>query len=90
MRIYLQQCKIGTDGNAGWLVLYGGKLLAVLEQADDGAVVLAAGLEYPFLNVMVSWDSLDEARTDCNEIGKLYRAGVSPKAIANFLVGEAV
>lgn len=90
MRISLRQCKIGTNGNTGWLVLYDGKLLAVLQQANDGTVVLAAGLDYPFVGVMVGWDSLDDARADCNKIGKLYHAGASPEAMADFLVSEVV
>jgi len=71
------------------LVRYGGKLLAVLGQGDDGSVFLAAGLDHPFVSVMVGWDSLDDARAHCNEIGRLYSKGVSPKDIASFLVGEA-
>ena len=90
MRISLRKCKIGIRGSNGWLVRYGEKLMAVLRQDDDGTVFLAAGLEYPFVNVMVGWDSLDDARAHCDEIGRLYSNGVSPEAIADFLVSEAV
>ena len=71
-------------------MLYDGKLLAVLQQADDGTVLLAAGFEHPFVCVMAGWDSLDDARADCSEIGRLYRAGNSPEAIADFLVDKGV
>lgn len=52
--------------------------------------MLAAGFEHPFVCVMVGWDSLDDARADCSEIGRLYRAGNSPEAIADFLVDKGV
>lgn len=90
MRISLRQCKIGIGGDTGWLVLYDGKLLAVVSQMDDRTAVLAAGLEYLFVSVMVGWDSLDDARAHCNEIGKLCRAGVLPEAIADFQISEVV
>ena len=54
MRTSLRQYKVGMKSETGWLVLYGGSLVAVLQKSDDGAVFLAAGIEKPLVCVMLS------------------------------------
>ena len=79
MRVSMRQCKTGMKGETGWLVLYGGSLVAVLQKSDDGTVFLATGIEEPFVCVMSGRDSLEDAKTFCNKVGKFYNNSLSPK-----------
>ena len=82
-RIGLRRIRIGLpdDASEGWLVNYGGNLLAVLSMGEDGEVHLAAGFREPFVCVLMSWRDLAAARADFNDVARLYRAGVIPGMI---------
>ncbi len=82
-RLSLRACRLGLpdDGSAGWLVLYASHLLAVLSQARDGRVVLAAGFKAPFEEVEIDWPDLASARADFAAVARLYRADVAPGMI---------
>lgn len=84
MRISLRQCKVGMSGKTGWLVLHGGSLVAVLQEFDDGTVFLAAGIEEPFVCVMLDWNSLEDAKIFCAKVEKFYNSGPSPGVKFNY------
>ena len=81
--IGLHRCRLGLpeDARGGWVVRYGGSLLAVLSDAAEGEVSLAAGFREPFKCVGISWPDLASARADFIDVARLYRAGVDPNMI---------
>lgn len=82
-RVTFQRCAIGVAGEAGWIVLYGGNIIAILEGDDEGNVSLCAGFEEPYDNIGLSWTNLADAKADFSRIARLYRIGVPPTIIGS-------
>ncbi len=82
-RLSFRGCRIGLpeDSAPGWLVVYAGCLLAVLSEAPDGRVSLAAGFREPFVCVTIDWTDFAMAKADFTDVVRLYRAGVIPGMI---------
>jgi hypothetical protein len=73
-RISFTRCTYGGDARPGWVVRFGGSLIAVLYEGDNGEVGLKAGLEIPFIGVGITWSSLAEAKAYIEQWAGLYRS----------------
>jgi hypothetical protein len=85
MRTIFTETRIGIHDKKGWLVRYGGRLVAVLTESEDGSVTLTAGLEHPFICVWQSWPSLAAAKEEFRAFCRVYAKGATPKQLTDFI-----
>ena len=84
-KLTFRRCGIGVTGEPGWIVLYGGNIIAVLQGGDEGKVSLCAGFEHPYTCIHSSWTSLADAKADFSRMARLYRMGIPPTTIGRLM-----
>jgi hypothetical protein len=55
------------------MVRYGGSLIAVLHEWENGEVSLSHGFEEPYVCVDIVWPSLEQAKADFRHSAAIYR-----------------